>query len=226
MNIIYEDNHIIVVEKPPGVLSQKDKTGDASLIQIIKDYIKVKYNKPGNVFLGSVHRLDRPTGGVMVFAKTSKALTRLNNTMKSDGFNKKYYAIVEGVIEQGGGELVHYLVKNTQKNIVSAYKKEQPGSKKAILKFNTIGILNGLTLVDIDLKTGRSHQIRTQLREEFYPIVGDKKYGSKTVLKDKSICLHSYNLSFIHPVKKELMSFNAFPDFNNQYWKIFANLIE
>ena len=226
MKVLYEDNHIIVVNKPAGLLSQKDKTGDDSIIEKIKGYIKAKYNKPGNVFLGSVHRLDRPTAGVMVFAKTSKAHSRLNKTLKSGGFHKKYYTILEGMIQEGSGELIHYLIKNNRKNIVKAYKKKVAGSKKAILQYKIIGIVNGFTLVDINLLTGRSHQIRSQFSKDFFPIVGDIKYGSKLILEDKSICLHSYSLGFEHPVKKEFVHFTTLPDFRNPYWKLFANLIE
>jgi len=221
VRILFEDNHIIVVGKPIGLLSQKDKTGDDSIIEILKEYIKIKYNKPGNVFLGSVHRLDRPTSGVMVFARTSKALSRLTIALKEKAFSKKYYAILEGKVGESSGKLVHYLLKNTRSNVVNAYKKEVKGSKKSILEYNNMAVIDGFSLLDIHLLTGRSHQIRAQLSTEFYPIYGDKKYGGNKGVKDRKICLHCYSLSFIHPVKKEPMSFNLRPDKGNCIWNVF-----
>ena len=225
VGLIYEDNHILVVNKPASVLSQKDKTNDDSIIEIIKDYIKKEYNKPGNVFLGSVHRLDRPTSGVMVFAKTSKALTRLTVSMKAKEFDKKYYAILDGKMNVESGRLVHYLVKDNRQNTVKAYPKPVKNGKKAELEYNVIGVVENFSLVDIHLITGRSHQIRAQFSKAFYPIAGDYKYGSRTKVNDRSICLHCHSLSFIHPVKKEKMNFTALPDFNNCIWKKFIKIL-
>ncbi len=225
VSILYEDNHIIVVNKPAGILSQKDKTNDDSIIEILKNYIKTKYNKPGNVFLGSVHRLDRPTSGVMVFARTSKALTRLTVSMKAKEFNKKYYAIIEGVMKKKSGKLQHFLVKDNKLNVVTAFKNKINGGKKAELEFYLLGVIDNLSLVDIRLITGRSHQIRAQFSNEFYPVVGDFKYGSNLKIQDRSICLHSYSLSFVHPVKKELMNFISPPDYNKCFWKKWAKYL-
>ena len=225
INILYEDNHIIVVNKPAGILSQKDKTGDDSIIEILKDYIKKKYNKPGNVFLGSVHRLDRPTSGIMVFARTSKALTRLTVSIRHKEFDKKYYAILEGKMSVKSGRLIHYLIKDSKKNIVKAYNDIVANSKKAELEFSLLSIINNFSLVDIHLISGRSHQIRSQFRKKFFPVVGDFKYGSRVKIPDRSICLHSYSLSFVHPVRKERMSFRSLPDFDKCFWEKFVKII-
>ncbi len=225
VDILYEDNHVIVVNKPAGILSQKDKTNDDSILEIVKDYIKITYNKPGNVFLGLVHRLDRPTSGVMVFARTSKALTRLTVSLKAKEFDKKYYAILDGKMNIKSGELIHYLVKDNIHNVVKAYPKPVNNSKKAELKFNLIGVIEDLSLVNIHLITGRSHQIRSQFSKAFYPVAGDFKYGSRTKIKDRSICLHCHSLSFIHPVKKERMVFTSMPDYDKCLWKKFIKIL-
>ena len=220
--ILYEDNHLLVVSKPAGMLSQKDKTGDDSIIEVLKEYIKQKYNKPGNVFLGSVHRLDRPTSGVMVFARTSKALTRLTKALKAKDFKKKYYAILEGRINSKQGELTHYLIKDTKRNYVKAHTNLVVNSKKAVLHYKVVSVEHNLTLADIELMTGRPHQIRSQLSKEFYPILGDTKYGSHTSFSDRNFCLHSYFLELTHPVKNERLIFNTLPDLNNCLWKKFS----
>ncbi len=225
ISILYDDNHILVVNKPNGLLSQKDNTGDDSIIEILKEFIKEKYNKPGNVFLGSVHRLDRPTSGVMVFAKTSKALTRLTVALKNKEFDKRYFAIVEGKIREFEGRLTHFLIKNTRKNTVSAFAQPKNGAKKAVLAYKLLSIYGEYSLLDINILTGRPHQIRVQLREELSPIYGDIKYGAKFRKGDKNICLHCHSLSFEHPIKKERMTFNALPDFNNCIWNYFIKYL-
>lgn len=221
VEIIFEDNHLLVVNKPSGMLSQKDRTGDDSIIEILKQYIKIKYNKPGDVFLGSVHRLDRPTSGVMVFARTSKALTRLTNSLKNKDFNKRYLAILEGYVSDSQGKLSHFLVKDNRLNIVKAYKNDIQGSKKAELEFKVLNRKNNMSLLDIILLTGRPHQIRTQLSKEYFPILGDKKYGSKKSFRNRSFYLHSYSLEFPHPTKKEMLIFNYLPNFDNFIWGMF-----
>ncbi len=226
INVLFEDNHIIVVNKPSGVLSQKDDTGDDSILEMVKAYIKEKYNKPYNVFLGLVHRLDRPASGVMVLAKTSKALTRLNNSLRDKGFEKKYYAIVEGMPQQSSGQLRHHIKKDKAKNRVKLYDVPTKGAKEAILNYNVLYREGNYSLIDVDLITGRPHQIRSQLAQISVPIVGDLKYNSKVRVEDKSICLHCYRLKIMHPVKKEFMIFNGLPDFSGCLWRIFKkNLI-
>ena len=219
--IVYEDNHIIVVNKPAGMLSQGDKTGDSSIIDILKEYIKIEYNKPGNVFLGSVHRLDRPVSGLMVFARTSKALTRLTQAMKERKIHKRYYAIVEGTITKSKGKLIHFLDKDRRKNIVRAYSKERNNTKRAELNYEVKAIVDGYSLVDVQLLTGRPHQIRVQLVTEFFPIAGDIKYGSEHRDFNKDICLHSYKLEFVHPVRKNKMVFTLLPDAGKCIWAKF-----
>lgn len=221
VEIIFEDNHLLVVNKPSGILSQKDKTGDDSIIEILKQYIKIKYHKPGEVFLGSVHRLDRPTSGVMVFARTSKALSRLTISLKNKEFNKKYLAVLEGFVSDSKGRLEHYLLKDQRLNIVKSYKNVIPGSKKAELEFKVINRKNDLSLLEIKLLTGRPHQIRTQFSKEYFPILGDIKYGSKKNFRNRNFYLHSYSLEFPHPTKKEILIFNHLPNFNDFIWKLF-----
>ncbi len=225
IKVLYDDNHIIVVNKPNGMLSQKDVTGDDSIIEVLKEYLKKKYNKPGNVFLGSVHRLDRPTSGVMVFAKTSKALTRLTIALKNKQFQKRYYAIVEGRVMEYEGKLEHYLLKNSKKNTVSAYNFPKDRAKKAVLEFKTLNIYGEYSLLDIKIITGRPHQIRVQLKEALFPISGDLKYGAKFKKGEMNLCLHCHSLSFEHPVKKEKMVFNSLPDFDKCVWNYFIKYL-
>ncbi len=226
INVIFEDNHIIVINKPSGILSQRDNTGDDSILEMVKAYIKEKYNKPYNVFLGLVHRLDRPASGVMVLAKTSKALTRLNNSLRDKVFEKKYYAIVDGMPQNASGQLKHYIKKDKSKNKVRLYDSSNKGAKEAILNYNVLCKKSNYSLIDVDLITGRPHQIRSQLAQISVPIVGDLKYNSKVRVEDKSICLHCYSLKIMHPVKKEFMIFKGLPDFDKCLWGIFKkNLI-
>lgn len=209
LDVLYEDNHIIVVEKKCGILSQADKSNDIDMLTIVKAYIKEKYEKKGEVFLGLVHRLDTVTSGVMVFARTSKAASRLSDTIRQNKMEKKYIAVFEEEIKNNKGVFEDYLIKNTQKNIVTTTKDEKNG-KYSKLEYEVLEIKDGKTLVNINLITGRSHQIRVQFSSRGYHIVGDAKYGAK--IKEKTqIALHSYELSFEHPTKKEMMTFQVFP---------------
>lgn len=207
LNILYEDNHIIVVVKPQNILSQADITQDIDMLTIIKKYIKEKYNKPGNVYLGLVHRLDRPVGGIMVFAKSSKAASRLQKSMKNGEFHKKYLAVVHGFLEKKIGEMTDYLTKKEDGTTIVTNKEMGKLSK---LKYNVIeeNTSNNLSLVEIELITGRHHQIRVQFSKREHPLYGDQKYGKND---NKQICLWAYELEFIHPVKKEIMKFTFFP---------------
>ncbi|WP_350292027.1 RNA pseudouridine synthase [uncultured Croceitalea sp.] len=217
LQVIYEDNHLIVVNKRPGDIVQGDKTGDTPLNEIVKQFLKFKYNKPGNVFLGVVHRLDRPTSGIVVFAKTSKALPRLNKLFSEGKTKKTYWAVVDKIPENKEDTLTHWLVRNPKQNKSYAHKNEVPHSKKAILDYRLIQKLDNYTLLEIDLKTGRHHQIRTQLAAIGSIIKGDLKYGAARSNKDGSIHLHSRSLAFEHPVKKELVEFIAEPP-NDAIW--------
>lgn len=203
MTVVYEDNHIIVVNKTASEIVQGDKTGDVPLSEIVKQYIKEKYNKPGNVFLGVTHRLDRPVSGLVVFAKTSKALARLNDMFRNGEVKKTYWAVVKQKPPQDEGVLVNFLVRNEKQNKSYAYDKEVKGSKKAILHYRLIGRSQNYYLLEVDLKTGRHHQIRCQLAKMGCPIKGDLKYGFPRSNPDGSICLHSRRVHFIHPVSKE-----------------------
>ena len=203
LEILYEDNHLLVVNKPPGILVQGDKTGDIPLVELAKDYIKHKYNKPGAVFLGVVHRLDRPTSGAIVFARTSKALERLNLQFKDRNTKKIYWAITKTSPTPTSNTLVHWTVRNQKQNKSYAYKKETPDSKKAVLKYSVKKKLNNYSLLEIELETGRHHQIRSQLSAIGCPIKGDLKYGASRSNPNGSIHLHARSLEILHPVTKE-----------------------
>lgn len=209
MTVVYEDNHIIVVNKTASEIVQGDKTGDTPLSEIVKQYIKEKYQKPGNVFLGVTHRLDRPVSGLVVFAKTSKALSRLNDMFRNGEVKKTYWAIVKERPEALEGELVHWLVRNEKQNKSYAYDKEKKEAKKAILHYKLIGHSMNYHLLEVDLKTGRHHQIRCQLAKMGCPIKGDLKYGSPRSNPDGSICLHARRVCFTHPVSKEEIDLTA-----------------
>ena len=209
MKVIYEDNHIIVVSKTASEIVQGDKTGDTPLSELGKHYLKEKYNKPGNVFIGVTHRLDRPVSGLVVFAKTSKALARLNEMFKNGDVHKTYWAIVKNCPQETEATLEHYLVRNEKQNKSYAYDREKPGAKKAILHYKLIGHSENYFLLEVDLKTGRHHQIRCQLAKIGCPIKGDLKYGFPRSNPDGSICLHARRVSFIHPVSKELIELEA-----------------
>ncbi len=217
LQILYEDNHLIAVNKRPGDIVQGDKTGDMPLSEVVKQYIKEKYNKPGNVYLGVAHRLDRPTSGIVVFAKSSKALPRLNKLFAEKEAKKTYWAVVKNMPPKTQDTLTHWLKRNTKQNKSYANKKEVPDSKKAVLNYDIIKNLDKCFLLEIDLKTGRHHQIRAQLTAIGCPIKGDLKYGFDQSNKDGSIHLHARKLMFIHPVKKEKLELIASPP-NDPVW--------
>ena len=209
MTVVYEDNHIIVVNKTSSEIVQGDKTGDTPLSEMVQQYLKEKYNKPGNVFIGVPHRLDRPVSGLVVLAKTSKALSRLNDMFRTGEVQKTYWAIVKERPRELVGELEHWLVRNEKQNKSYAFDKEKPGAKKAILRYKLIGHSQNYHLLEVDLKTGRHHQIRCQLAKMGCPIKGDLKYGSPRSNPDGSICLHARRLKFIHPVSKQEIDLTA-----------------
>lgn len=208
-DILYEDNHLIAVNKRAGDIVQVDETGDEPLEEMVKKYIAAKYNKPGGAFLGVVHRLDRPVSGLIMFAKTSKALERMNTIFKNREIRKTYFAVVRKKPARPEGNLVHWLIKNPNKNVVTAYNKEVPDSQRSELDYKLLGEVNGFYLLQVNPLTGRSHQIRVQLATMDCPIVGDNKYGYPRGSKKGSICLHARKLEFIHPVQKEKIEISA-----------------
>ena len=207
LDILYEDNHLIVVNKPENVLSQGDNTNDLDMLTILKEYIKKKYNKPGNVYLGLVHRLDRPTEGVMVFARTSKAAKRLSEDIKNHKFIKKYLAVVTGILDKKEGKLEDYLIKDEDKKM--SFVTDASKGKYAALEYKVLKEFDNKSLVDILLLTGRHHQIRVQFKNINHPLVGDQKYGNDN---SKHLMLCAYHLEFYHPVTKEKMIFEKIPD--------------
>ena len=221
MEVVYEDNHIIIVNKQSGEIVQGDKTGDRTLSDIVKDYIKEKYQKPGAVFLGVVHRLDRPVSGLVVFTRTSKALTRLNKMFAEGEVHKTYWALVKNAPQKTEDTLTHWLVRNEKQNKSYAYATEKPNAKKAILKYRLIGKSDNYSLLEVQLMTGRHHQIRCQLAAMGCPIKGDLKYGAPRSNPDGSISLQSHRVEFIHPVSKERITVEApLPD--DPLWQAFA----
>ena len=220
--ILYQDNHLIIVNKLSSEIVQGDKTGDVPLSETVRAYIKEEFQKPGNVFTGVIHRIDRPTSGAVVFAKTSKALSRMNELVKERGMKKIYWAIVKNVPNEPQAEIIHYLVRNNKKNKSTAYDKPLPNSKEAVLNYKVIGKSDNYYLLEIDLKTGRHHQIRAQLAAIGCPIKGDLKYGFPRSNKDASISLHARSVEFIHPVKKEKIHIEA-PTPNNSLWEMFKD---
>lgn len=223
LKVLYEDNHIIVVRKKPNIPSQADKTEDSDMLTIIKEYLKGKYNKPGNVYLGLVHRLDRPVGGVMVFAKTSKAASRLSNQVREKIFKKKYLAVVDGKFEKAKGTLEDYLYKDERNNISKIVKPEKKNAKLAKLDYEVLAYneVKDLSLVKVNLHTGRHHQIRVQLANSGHSIFGDQKYGKRG--KGKQIALWAYELTIQHPVSKEEMTFKCLPE-SNGTWCILRDI--
>jgi 23S rRNA pseudouridine1911/1915/1917 synthase len=215
--ILHEDNHIIVVNKRVGDIVQGDKTGDKPLSEVVKEYIKDKYNKPGEVFLGVVHRLDRPTTGIVVFARTSKALTRMNELFSNRETQKTYWAVVKNKPEKSQDKLVHYIKRNEKNNTSKAHIKEVPDSKMASLDYKTIKTLDNYVALEINLHTGRHHQIRAQLSAIGSPIKGDLKYGFDRSNPDGGIHLHARKLKFVHPVSKENLEIIA-PTPNDSVW--------
>ncbi len=222
MQVVYEDNHIIVVNKDSGEIVQGDKTGDTPLSELVKQYIKEKYQKPGEVFLGVVHRLDRPVSGLVVFARTSKALARLNKMFAEGEVHKTYWAIVEREPSESSASLTHWLVRNEQQNKSYAYDHEVPRSKKAVLAYRVLKKGERYSLVEVQLMTGRHHQIRCQLATLGCPIKGDLKYGAKRSNPDGSISLQSHHVEFIHPVSKEKISIEA-PLPQDSLWQKLVN---
>ncbi len=211
LEILFEDNHLLAINKVPGVLVQGDETGDIPLVETAKQYIKSKYNKPGEVYLGVVHRLDRPVSGVVVFARTSKALSRMNELFRDRKTEKVYWAVTDAAPPAREGDLVHWLKKDEKKNKTTAYSRDTPGTLKAELGYTLIGTSGGKYLLEVRPITGRSHQIRVQLSAIGCTIIGDLKYGSGVQTGDGSIALHARRLTFIHPVRKEPITVTAAP---------------
>ena len=209
MTVVYEDNHFIIVNKTASEIVQGDKTGDIPLSDTVKQYLKEKYAKPGNVFIGVTHRLDRPVSGLVVFAKTSKALARMNEMFKNGEVKKTYWAVVKNRPPQEEGTLTHWLVRNEKQNKSYAYPTEKPGSKKAVLHYRLIAASDNYYLLEVDLQTGRHHQIRCQLAKMGCSIKGDLKYGFPRSNADGSICLHARFIRFVHPVSKNLIEVEA-----------------
>lgn len=221
MTVLYEDNHIIIINKAAGEIVQGDKTGDKSLCDTMKQYIKEKYAKPGNVFIGLPHRLDRPVSGVVVFAKTSKALERLNNMFRDGNVKKIYWAITKGRPLESEGEINSWILRNEKMNKSFSYPKEVKGAKQALLYYRHIATSDNYNLIEVELKTGRHHQIRCQLSSIGCPIKGDLKYGAKRSNPDGSISLHARYIEFIHPVSKEPIKVTA-PLPADKLWQSFA----
>lgn len=223
-DILFEDNHLIVVNKKPSQIVQGDKTGDTPLSELVKDFLKKKYNKPGNVFAGVVHRLDRPVSGVVVFAKTSKALSRLNELFKTRAVTKTYWAVVKNKPPKEEGHLLHYMIKNEAKNMSKAFKEPREGALKAELDYKVLASSDNYHLLEVIPLTGRHHQIRVQLASMGCPIKGDLKYGFDRSNKDASIHLHARKLSFIHPVKNEQIEIIATPP-DEALWNYFTKQV-
>lgn len=221
MTVVYEDNHIIVVNKDASEIVQGDKTGDVPLSDKVKSYLKEKYQKPGNVFVGVVHRLDRPVSGLVVFAKTSKALTRLNDMFRNNEVHKVYWAIVKNAPQEPEGELVHWLVRNEKQNKSYAYERERKDAKRAVLRYRLIARSENYHLLEVNLLTGRHHQIRCQLAKMGCPIKGDLKYGFPRSNPDGSISLHARRVSFVHPVSRLPIELEA-PLPEDKLWKSFG----
>ncbi|WP_029904443.1 RluA family pseudouridine synthase [Prevotella sp. 10(H)] len=225
MTVLYEDNHIIIVNKAVSEIVQGDKTGDKPLSEIVKEYLKEKYNKPGNVFCGVTHRLDRPTSGIVVFAKTSKALPRLNDMFKNKEVKKTYWAVVKNTPKKTEGTLRHYLVRNEKQNKSYAFDSEKRLSKLAVLHYKLIAKSDNYSLLEVDLETGRHHQIRCQLAKIGSPIKGDLKYGADRSNPDGGINLHARSISFVHPVSKELIQVTA-PVPDDNLWQTLEKTVQ
>jgi 23S rRNA pseudouridine1911/1915/1917 synthase len=224
LEVLYEDNHIIAVNKRPSDIVQGDKTGDTPLSDFVKKYVKEKYNKPGEVFIGTVHRIDRPVSGIVLFARTSKALTRLNQMFQTKEIRKTYWAVVKNKPSRPSGSLVHFLKKNEAKNMSRAYDKEQEGALRSELEYEVIASSDNYHLLEVRPLTGRHHQIRVQLAAMGCPIKGDLKYGFDRSNKDASIHLHARKVEFVHPVKKEVLTIIAPPP-NEVLWNEFVKRV-
>lgn len=222
MKVLYEDNHIIIINKAAGEIVQGDKTGDKSLCDTMKAYIKEKYAKPGNVFIGLPHRLDRPVSGIVVFAKTSKALERLNRMFSEGNVKKIYWALTKGIPQPAESKLESWILRNEKMNKSFSYPKEVKGSKHAVLHYRLVAASQNYNLIEVELKTGRHHQIRCQLSSIGCPIKGDLKYGAQRSNPDGSISLHARYIEFIHPVSKELIAVTA-PLPGDRLWQSFEN---
>ena len=221
LNVIYEDNHVIVVIKPQNIPTQEDESKDKDLLTMVKEYIKEKDNKPGNVFVGLVHRLDRPTGGVMVFAKTSKAASRLSAQIAENELKKRYLAVVLGKPREKRLKLVNYLQKNARTNTVQVVPELTTGAKRAELEYEVLESKEKVSLVDVKLYTGRSHQIRVQMKHIGCPVYGDVKYGGDKLAKGHNLALWAYELKFVHPTTKENMTFKVYPPEDIVPWNVF-----
>ena len=221
LNVVYEDNHVIVVVKPQNIPTQEDESKDKDLLTMVKEYIKEKENKPGNVFVGLVHRLDRPTGGVMVFAKTSKAASRLSAQITEGELKKRYLAVVLGKPKEKRRKLVNYLQKNARTNTVQVVPELTTGAKRAELEYNLLDANDKVSLVEVDLYTGRSHQIRVQMKHIGCPVYGDVKYGGDKLAKGHNLALWAYELKFVHPTTKENMTFKVYPPEDKIPWSVF-----
>lgn len=223
ISILYEDNHLLLVEKPVNVPVQEDSSRDLDLLTLLKNDIKVRYQKPGNVYLGLVHRLDRPVGGAMVFAKTSKAASRLSDMIRKNVIERKYIAVVHGTPNKKKGQLVNYLHKDQEKNKVSVVASNHPNGKKAVLDFEVLESKEGLSLLSVKLQTGRPHQIRVQLSTMGNPIVGDQKYGKRLNEKGQQIALWAHSIALEHPVRKEPIQVHSFPP-NRYPWDLWKEI--
>ena len=221
LQVLYEDNHIIVVVKPQNIPTQEDESKDKDMLTIVKEYIKEKENKPGNVYVGLVHRLDRPTGGVMVFAKTSKAASRLSTQMTQGEFHKRYLTVVLGKPREKRLKLINFLQKNARTNTVQVVPELTSGAKRAELEYNVLDHNDKVSLVEVDLFTGRSHQIRVQMKHIGCPVYGDVKYGGDKLAKGHNLALWAYELKFVHPTTKENMTFKVYPPEDKIPWKVF-----
>ena len=223
-HILFEDNHLLAINKPAGILVQGDETGDTPLSELARDYLRHKYNKPGNVFVGVVHRLDRPVSGVVLLAKTSKALARMNELFRSHKTRKTYLAITTQKPPSDRDHLIHWLVKDEARNITRAFARENKSGQRAELSYSLLASQQAYYLVQVNPVTGRPHQIRVQLASQGCPITGDLKYGAPSPLPDKSICLHAFRLAFEHPVQKTLVTISA-PLPGIAPWTLFQGLV-
>lgn len=223
--ILFEDNHLLVVQKPVNIPVQEDSTGDVDLLSMLKEDIKIRYQKPGNVYLGLVHRLDRPVGGVMLFAKTSKAASRLSDVIRRGALERRYLAVVRGTPFEDQGVLEHYLIKDSRKNKVYTVPKQTKSAKKAVLEYTTLGKSDKLSLLSVQLHTGRSHQIRVQLAAIGCPLYGDQKYGQEVNKPGQQIALWAHSLQFEHPTKKELIRVESQPP--SEYpWNLWSSILK